>query len=790
MAKKRGPIKPIARCRIARTRFYNPRLLLWRWLFWAFLLLCVTGYYVWAFVFAHGYQSSDTPQGLTMAKVNYAGFLDPRHQLRHSNTADFDESGRPFWMEDADEDGIVMDAVDLVQPPKESDALFLTIGYQITTNQSRGSCESKPENVTDERCTPDGNGCQPGAPSSWGIQTGACGPNGHCMVRAWCPVEDPAGVIYPVHGLEKMTVFIRSTVRFPRWGVVSDNTRGTDGPTMGANLFTLGDILRAANSSIDEVAGQGCTIACRIEWDCNLDADISQCQPHLAFSRPAFLVDSAYTSLGVASSLPPQGRLMERRDLYRLFGLRLVFITGGVGRHWDLVPILLNVAGGLAFLAIGALVGKPIRNEASGMCLMVMTMMTMIFIPVSFLQRSGHGLASSPSQPPRADPAPAAPQQPEFTTRSPPPAPLPSTPPTSGPLLGTSDPASTPVFPWPPKSPEVIQTASPFEGWCWRRVVGMLPRRGREDGAARWGSNRHPSIGMSHHRGTARNYHRRGSSGGERHEIPLPSPKRSEYLEQPSASASSSHLIYYSITTITAIIAIIAITAITAITTAYILLIALAVVVSIPGGGTVDILLIIALAVVVSIPGGGTVDILLIIVLAVVVSIPGVGTVGILLREVRRMQSLTASECTNSRCPIMAAGARYEYRWHESGGGQVEKLSAPAYCLRLFDTIQRTLSAVGALFRRIFRVYAHIYCSHLSLFQRTGAEEELTSCFCAFYEAACVRNQCSSPCFTLCSSSFLMSAMAAAANCPVHPIQRAGADAGEDCRVVLRWGLT
>lgn len=97
--------------------------------------------------------------------------------------------------------------------------------------------------------------------------------------------------------------------------------------------------------------------------------------------------------------------------------------------------------------------------------------------------------------------------------------------------------------------------------------------------------------------------------------------------------------------------------------------------------------------------------------------------------------------CTTERCPVMNAGAKYEYCWAD--GEKVKKpmrCSAPRYVDLLMSWTQEQLdneavfpSKMGAAFprnfmqlartilKRLFRVYAHIYYAH---FQEVCALQE------------------------------------------------------------------
>jgi len=96
--------------------------------------------------------------------------------------------------------------------------------------------------------------------------------------------------------------------------------------------------------------------------------------------------------------------------------------------------------------------------------------------------------------------------------------------------------------------------------------------------------------------------------------------------------------------------------------------------------------------------------------------------------------------CTSETCPIMTAGQRFEYQWDDNG--KFLKLSAPDYIDNLTSWISKQMedeklfptkkgtpfpkefqNIVKTIFKRIFRIYAHIYHSHLSKVEALGFKE-------------------------------------------------------------------
>ena len=117
--------------------------------------------------------------------------------------------------------------------------------------------------------------------------------------------------------------------------------------------------------------------------------------------------------------------------------------------------------------------------------------------------------------------------------------------------------------------------------------------------------------------------------------------------------------------------------------------------------------------------------------------------------EISLLYGVLMDTCTPASCPTMTAGAKYEYKWAD--GVRVKKpirCSAPKYVDYLMTWVQTTLDdekifpvRVGepfppnirdtfcSMFKRLFRVYAHMYTHHFQALQDFGAEPHLNTCF-------------------------------------------------------------
>ncbi|KAK2958542.1 putative Maintenance of ploidy protein mob1 [Blattamonas nauphoetae] len=105
--------------------------------------------------------------------------------------------------------------------------------------------------------------------------------------------------------------------------------------------------------------------------------------------------------------------------------------------------------------------------------------------------------------------------------------------------------------------------------------------------------------------------------------------------------------------------------------------------------------------------------------------------------------------CTKDSCPIMNAGPAYEFLWAD--GKKVKKpvaLSAPEYIDELMTWVQDLLDdetmfpsqdgvpfpksfkdTVKTIYKKLFRVFAHIYHAHNQKIVQLGEDAHLNTCF-------------------------------------------------------------
>lgn len=105
--------------------------------------------------------------------------------------------------------------------------------------------------------------------------------------------------------------------------------------------------------------------------------------------------------------------------------------------------------------------------------------------------------------------------------------------------------------------------------------------------------------------------------------------------------------------------------------------------------------------------------------------------------------------CTDKSCEVMSAGSKYEYLWADGVRyKRPVRLSAPEYIDKLFDWVESQMDdnsifpqqlgtpfppnfvdTVKTIFKRLFRVYAHMYHSHFKQVCDLGEEAHLNTCF-------------------------------------------------------------
>jgi len=118
-------------------------------------------------------------------------------------------------------------------------------------------------------------------------------------------------------------------------------------------------MLSSAQTSISDVKNKGAIIVVSSDWQCDLDHDISECIPTVSFERidevttfsPGF--NFRYVNYYVEDAT-------QFRDLTKVYGIRFLVLISGVGKKFNIVPLLVNIGSGLALLSIATVIADLI----------------------------------------------------------------------------------------------------------------------------------------------------------------------------------------------------------------------------------------------------------------------------------------------------------------------------------------------------------------------------------------------------------------------------------------------
>ena len=117
--------------------------------------------------------------------------------------------------------------------------------------------------------------------------------------------------------------------------------------------------------------------------------------------------------------------------------------------------------------------------------------------------------------------------------------------------------------------------------------------------------------------------------------------------------------------------------------------------------------------------------------------------------DINLLYGMLIEFCTKESCPVMSAGPKYEYLWADGTNvKQPLKVSASEYIEYLMTWVENQLnnenifpSVIGVpfprnffqiikvIFKRLFRVYAHIYYTHFPHIVKLGCQYHINTCF-------------------------------------------------------------
>ena len=255
----------------------------------------------------------------------------------------------------------VQDAVDLVYPPKEENAIFLTTNYLDVPRQSRDRCRSS---QSEDVCAGSAD-CPVGTPSESlvGYRTGAC-LQGACEVQGWCPTEPDNTTTLSgnvLDAVEHFSIFARVSIAFPFSGKTTTNLHAegetaSNELTPGLNVFEVGDVLRATNTSFADVAVSGGIFLISFNWDCNLDHPVSECVPEVDTTRIDDYADPLSHGYNFRYATYYEESGVEYRYLRKAYGLRFLVQSAGRGRLFDWATLIITLGSAFALLGVATVI--------------------------------------------------------------------------------------------------------------------------------------------------------------------------------------------------------------------------------------------------------------------------------------------------------------------------------------------------------------------------------------------------------------------------------------------------
>uniref|UniRef100_A0A668A940 P2X purinoceptor n=1 Tax=Myripristis murdjan TaxID=586833 RepID=A0A668A940_9TELE len=310
--------------------------------------LAVLGYLIgWVFVVKKGYQEKE--EAIQSSVIT---------KLKGVTLTNSSETGPYLW-----------GAEDYVIPPNGEQVFFIVTNYIETPNQRLGFC-AETFKVPDGRCLSDDD-CAEGETvvAGHGIKTGLCiNSTGTCEIHGWCPVEYSRRPTEPLlAAAENFTIYIKNFIRFPKFEFSKSNvldTSANDSYLKGCSynkedhpycpIFRLGDLARWTGHDFQDMAVKGGSIGILIEWNCDLDKDASQCNPHYSFTRLDMNLNNSVASGYNFRFYYKDEKGETYRTLYKVYGIRFDIMINGQAGKFNIIPTIIAIGSGVALMGIGA----------------------------------------------------------------------------------------------------------------------------------------------------------------------------------------------------------------------------------------------------------------------------------------------------------------------------------------------------------------------------------------------------------------------------------------------------
>ena len=245
------------------------------------------------------------------------------------------------------------DAPDIVFPSTaDVNSVFITTSIISTPNQRQGSCIPPPRfAVPCNATTP----CPAGefVASETGYQfTGNC-VNNVCQAFGWCPMENDTQHVI-ISNIGNFTIFLDIQLYFSGFDAMLNNVQDITNngyPVDGYNLFTVAEIVgNATNASYSQdIARNGAWIWMIAEMDCNLDSS-TPCMPKFKYYR----IDSQPDTIAYGENFRSVNyyNSSQNRDLFKRYGVRIMFSAYGTAQKTSMELIMYHVTGVILMVII------------------------------------------------------------------------------------------------------------------------------------------------------------------------------------------------------------------------------------------------------------------------------------------------------------------------------------------------------------------------------------------------------------------------------------------------------
>ena len=277
-------------------------------------------------------------------------------------------------------DAIVLDGRDVVVPPKEKNALFITTSYYEIRDQEHGACVGVDKcscldpSASCSECPKDGR-----SPSGSGIFTGRCiktsadgvkPEDRRCEVAGWCPnigakrlqAKTSAGGVDPsmrLSHVEEMQVDLTVNTQFSAF-------EGTT-PIQFKMSTTVDQMLKTAGvTTIKDVHKDGAMIFVQFTYSCDLDRS-QYCEPTITarrlddFSENDSPNSDISTQQGYGFKTVDYFEEGDKRRIRHVQGIRFAFDVSGGARRYNGAVLLQSIVSGFGFAALAFIVVNEVR---------------------------------------------------------------------------------------------------------------------------------------------------------------------------------------------------------------------------------------------------------------------------------------------------------------------------------------------------------------------------------------------------------------------------------------------